>query len=209
MSALADRTETQLAAELALASELHGLILHEVGNPLQSLAVLVELTHDDLQTPAVSPEACAGRLEKALGSIDRLRDTLRSLSRARICLSDPDGTKVPTWGEFLDHLTPLIEARLARSRATLERRTQGLDARALPPGSHRAGCLRLMLDACDQIRESRLREPILSLEASERGLCLTLRDREGPVSFSEASLSRLTSLVNEGWHADGPRVVIG
>src|SRR5690606_33733808 len=79
------RVARRLAAQLELERAIHGLMIHELGNPLQSLLVLIELSRDELADAAVGDDLRttpgaewvarpAERLDRALTSIGRLRE---------------------------------------------------------------------------------------------------------------------------------------
>src|SRR5690606_25258146 len=77
----------RLAAELELARAVHGLTIHELGNPLQSLLVLIELTRDELCTAGVGGRSVE-RLDRALASVERLRRVLLGSGAVRASLDD-------------------------------------------------------------------------------------------------------------------------
>lgn len=196
----------RLAASLALARELQGVLVHEFGNPLQSVAVLVELAHDSLA--ARGPDEAGGveretqRLAKALDATQRLRELIHRSSGLRTLL---DGRKSGTWGDLLDQIVGLLGPRLERLRVTIERDTAAIDGFALAPGPRGEACLALVLDASEQIRSQRLGRTALVLGADAQSLRVGLRPEGGePVAVAPEAIARAHALLGADASACSP-----
>lgn len=214
MSGPRDSTVTRrLAAELELARALHSLTVHELGNPLQSLLVLIELSRDELRAAGIEGRTLA-RLDRALESVERLRRILLSSTAVRSCLVELD--RAPDWGRLLDALVGFVDERLTQLRATLVRFTDEIDRRPVALGSVREATLSLLIEAVRQVRDAR--SDGMTLEISGRMLqakaCLrvAVRGPAGPVELDEHTIAQVEALLGDNAHArcqrDGGALVI-
>ena len=192
-----DSTVTRrLAAELELASAVHGLTIHELGNPLQSLLVLIELTRDELRAAEFEGRAVE-RLDRALGSVERLRRILLSSGAVRTSLDDAE--RAPDWGRLLDALTGFVGERLTQLRATLVRFTDDIDLRPVALGSVREATLSLLVDACRQVRDARSDGMTVELHGrvlrDQTCLRVAIHGPTGPVELDDRTAAQVEDLL--------------
>src|SRR5690606_10251542 len=141
--------------------------IHELGNPLQSLLVLIELSRDELADAAVGDDLRttpgaewvarpAERLDRALTSIGRLREVLLSSGRIRAILGNGlrAGDPRSHWGPLLDDFLGLIGERLTQLRAGLIRSSEAINRRPVAPGFVRAATLALLVGVSEQISDA-------------------------------------------------------
>ncbi len=203
----------RLAAELELARAVHSLTIHELGNPLQSLLVLLELSRDDLREAGVEGRP-VDRLDRALESIERLRRILLRSTGVRASLAD-DG-RAPDWGSLLDELGGFVGERLSSLRATLVRFSDEIDPRSVAPASVRAATLALLVGACNLVRDARSDGMTVELHGrvlDERAcLRVAVRGPEGPVALGEGLADTLDDLLaaepDARCQRDGPALVL-
>ena len=136
------------AAELRLSTRLQGLVAHELGNPLQSLVVLVELTRDELAARDPQDRGVA-RLDRALESVDRFRDVLIAAGRVRQLVFNP-GPDARAWAGVLDELITAVAHRLVR--VEFHRATEAIDALPHSPGLPPAAVLAALVGVGEQLR---------------------------------------------------------
>jgi hypothetical protein len=214
MSGPRDSTVTRrLAAELELARAVHSLTVHELGNPLQSLLVLIELSRDELRAAGIEGRTLQ-RLDRALDSVERLRRILLSSTAVRSCLVELE--RAPDWGRLLDALVGFVGERLTQLRATLVRFTEEIDRRPVPLGSVREATLSVLIEAVRQVRDAR--SDGMTLEISGRMLqaqaCLrvAVRGPTGPVELDEQTITQVEALLGDSADArcqrDGGALVI-
>jgi hypothetical protein len=199
MSGLRDSTVThRLAAELELARAVHGLMIHELGNPLQSLLVLIELSRDELHAAGIEGRTVT-RLDRALESIERLRQILLSSSALRISLTDAERT--PDWGQLLDTLAGFVGERLHQLRATLVRFTDEIDRRPVSLGGVREAALSVLIGACQQVRAARSDGMTVELHGrvlrEQTCLRVAIQGPTGPVEFDERTATSLEALLGD------------
>lgn len=196
---------TQLDARLALSRELHGLVVHELGNPLQSLAVLVELTRDALRDADGDGDgdgngnsAYVDRLDRALGSVDRLRGVLHNARIARATLAGR-GDEPATWGTILDKLENLMAERMTRLRIEVVRTTEAIDDEPIAAGPMREAVLAGLFEACEAVRQERPRVGQIVLKGGREGgvahLGFDLRADGEAVEFRPEARPRLEALL--------------
>ncbi|HVH99458.1 MAG TPA: hypothetical protein VM869_12120 [Enhygromyxa sp.] len=199
MSEGRDFTVTRrLVAELELARAVHSLTVHELGNPLQSLLVLIELSRDELRAAGLEGRTLE-RLDRALDSIERLRRILLSSGAVRTCLTELE--RVPDWGRLLDALAGFIGERLTQLRATLVRFTDEIDHRPVALGPVREATLSLLIEAVRQVRDAR--SDGMTVELHGR----TLQDRTclrvavhgptGPIELDERTFTQVEALLGD------------
>lgn len=191
--------ESAQEARLALAQALQGLLVHELGNPLQSLSVLVELTHEELAERG--DERSATRLARALESLERLRHLLHEAGSIRSILLGR-GDEPRGWGVVVEHVLGLLADRLRRLRITVRSDITAIAELPIPPGALREALLACVLEACDQVRRDHLEDASLVLEGrivhGVAGLCLGLRAGEERRSLGEGGFeARLEALLAE------------
>ncbi|PRQ02738.1 hypothetical protein ENSA5_20900 [Enhygromyxa salina] len=177
----------RLAGELRLARAVHERVIHELGNPLQSLAMLVELTRDELRAQAPDGPGVA-RLDRALVSVERIRRVLVASGRVRARLSDGESRHMAaTWGRLLDELLGFVGERVEASRARLVRETAEIDRLAVEPSSMREATLAALVGVCAQLRAGRGDEMTVKVRGrvSQDQLCLTvaLQGPGGPLEI--------------------------
>jgi len=186
----------RLAAELELARAVHGLTIHELGNPLQSLLVLIELTRDELCTAGVGGRSVE-RLDRALASVERLRRVLLGSGAVRASLDDVE--RAPDWGRLLDALVGFVGERLTQLRATLVRFTEEIDDRPLALGSVREATLSVLIDACRQVRDARSDGMTVELHGrvlrDQTCLRVAIHGPSGPIELDEQAGARLEDLL--------------
>lgn len=142
----------QHAIERKLIGALLELMIHELGNPLQSLTMLVELAVVGLRESGGSPDRAIARLERAFESTDRLQRLVHAGGRVGRLF---DAETKRTWAEQLDPLLELFGGWLARRRITLVRDTQPIDGAYLSCEQIQALAW-LLLGAGDSVRAARL-----------------------------------------------------
>lgn len=219
------RVARRLAAELELERAIHGLMIHELGNPLQSLLVLIELSRDELADAALGEDRLltpgaewvarpAERLDRALASIRRLRQVLLSSGRIRARLSDSPGIDHPLdhWGPLLDDFLALVGERLTQLSAGLIRSTEEIDRRPVGPGYVRAATLGLLVGISEQISHARstgLKDMILELHGEVQGsrtcLRVAVHGPGGPVELAPELSARVDDLLGEDARAGSRR----
>jgi hypothetical protein len=173
-----DPHHRRLAAELELIRAVHAVTIHELGNPLQSLLVSIELSRDDLRDnlrdtlrdPGAADPRTAARLDRALESVARLRSVLLGATAIRVAIrpddpadpADPHGSPEREsdrrWGEFLDEITGFVGERLAQLRSQLRRETAEIDAQPILGGSVRIATFALLFGVTEQLRRTRGRD---------------------------------------------------
>ncbi len=145
--------------ERDLIAALLELVLHELGNPLQSLTMLVELSLSGLREwgPSEGVERATQRLERAFDSTDRLQRLVHA--GGKVSRMFERGSK-RTLAEQLDPLLELLGGGtgggwLPRRRVALLRETDAIDH--LPVPSELAQALAwLLLGAGEAVRIARL-----------------------------------------------------
>lgn len=188
----------QLTAELELARSVHSLTIHELGNPLQSLLVLIELSRDELREAGIEGRPI-DRLDRALESIERLRRILLGSSAVRTSLTDAQ--RVPDWGSLLDALAGFVGERLSQLRATLVRFTDEIDRQPVALGVVREATLSLLIEAARQVRDAR--SDGLTIELHGRVLqgrtCLrvAVHGPSGPIELDEQTLAQVEALLGQ------------
>lgn len=151
--------------ERKLIGALLELMIHELGNPLQSLSMLIELALVGLREPESSSERAITRLERAFDSTDRLQRLVHAGGRVGRMF---DGESNRTWAEQLDPLLELVGGWLARRRVTLVRDTEPIDDIQLPCEQIQALAW-LLLGASDSVRAARLPAATLLLVGRSEG----------------------------------------
>jgi hypothetical protein len=199
MSEPRDSTVTRrLAAELELARAVHSLTVHELGNPLQSLLVLIELSRDELSAAGIEGRTLA-RLDRALESIERLRRILLSSGAVRTSLAEVE--RAPDWGHLLDALVGFASERLTQLRATLVRFTDEIDHRPVALGAVREATLSLLIDACRQVRDARSDGMTVELHGrvlrEQTCLRVAVHGPTAPVEFDERSVAQVEALLGD------------
>ena len=197
----------RLRAQLELARELQGFLVHELGNPLQSASMMVELGVDELRSG--DPQGTAtSKLERGLESIERLRDLHLRIGGVRALLGGRRSPVESSWGRVLDEFAGLLCERLVRGRLSWERDTTAIDAMPMPTGALREATLTLLLGACESARDARLTSGALVL-LGERddpswgpgvALRMVLRTEERTVPLGDAAIERARVLLS-GEHA--------
>lgn len=152
-------------AELRLVNGVHGLVTHELGNPLQSLVVLVELTRDELQACAPDDPGVS-RLSRALESVDRFRSVLVNSSRVRMELFGLGDEQLSQrrWGKTLDVLLPIVEHRL--SRVEFHRGTAAIDEHPIAPAFPSSVLLAMLVGVSEQLRATNSRGVRVDLDGA-------------------------------------------
>jgi hypothetical protein len=145
--------------ERKLITALLDLMIHELGNPLQSVTMLVELALVGLRESDGSTERAVARLERAFESTDRLQRLVHAGGRVSRMF---DSESKRTWAEQLDPLLELCGGWLARRRVTLVRDTEPIDDLQLPCEQIQALAW-LLLGASDSVRAARLSASTLLL----------------------------------------------
>jgi hypothetical protein len=140
------------STERQLIGALLELMIHELGNPLQSLTMLVELALVGLRESEGGPERAVARLERALESTDRLQRLVHAGGRIGR-MFDTESNR--TWAEQLDPLLELGAGWLARRRVTVIRETASIDGIHLPCEQIQAVAW-LLFGASDSVRAARL-----------------------------------------------------
>ncbi|MFO7567793.1 MAG: hypothetical protein R6X02_34440 [Enhygromyxa sp.] len=190
--------ERRLAAELELARAVHGLTVHELGNPLQSLLVLIELARDELHSAGVEGRTLE-RLDRALDSVERLRRILLSSGAVKISLDDAERT--PDWGRLLDAMTGFVGERLGQLRATLVRFTDEIDRRPVARGCVREATLGVLVGVCRQVREARSDGMTVELHGrvlrDQTCLRVALRGPTGPIELDEQTVVSVEDLLGD------------
>jgi hypothetical protein len=188
----------QLAAELELVRAVHSLTVHELGNPLQSLLVLIELARDELRDAGVEGRTVE-RLDRALASVERLRRVLLSSSAVKTSLGDAERT--PDWGRLLDALVGFIGERLSSLRATMVRYTDEIDHRPVALGCVREATLSLLVDACRQVRDARCDGMTIELHGrvlrDQTCLRVAVLGPTGPIELDEQTAAQLDHLLGD------------
>lgn len=220
MSALQPSVARRLAAELELERSLHGLLIHELGNPLQSLLILLELCRDEL-SEVVAGSGVAGsvvglvdrpleRLERGLSSVNQLRQVLLSSSRIRASAGpdlrvDPRTGEHARWGQLLDELLEFVGERLTQLRAGLVRFTDEINRRPIAPGYVRAASLALVIGACRQIADARREGTTLELHgqalAGQTCLRVAIHEPAGPVELVPELVAQVEALLGGDEHS--------
>jgi hypothetical protein len=147
------------STERELIGALLELMIHELGNPLQSLSMLVELALVGLREAEGGSERAVARLERAFESTDRLQRLVHAGGRIGR-MFDTESNR--TWTEQLDPLLELCGGWLTRRRVTVVRDTAPIDDAHLPCGQVQALAW-LMLGAGDSVRAARLSAATLLL----------------------------------------------
>jgi hypothetical protein len=188
----------RLAAELELTRAVHGLTIHELGNPLQSLLVLLELARDELHGAGFEGRTIE-RLDRALDSVERLRRILLSSSAVKNSLGDAQ--RAPDWGRLLDALTDFVGERLGQLRATLVRFTDEIDRRPIALGCVREATLGLLVEACRQVRDARSDGMTVELHGrvlrDQTCLRVAVRGPTGPIEPDEQTTQLLEDLLGD------------
>ncbi len=203
----------RLAAELELARAVHGLTIHELGNPLQSLLVLIELSRDELRAAGIEGRAVE-RLDRALESIERLRRILLRSSGVRASLADPD--RAPDWGRLLDELGGFVGERLTQLRANLVRFTDDIDDRPAEPSCVRMATLGVLVGACIKVRDARSDGMTVELHGrvlrEQTCLRVAVHGPEGAVELDDELATQVGDLLGDDERVrcqrDGPALVI-
>ncbi|MFV8751359.1 hypothetical protein ACNOYE_12510 [Nannocystaceae bacterium ST9] len=156
-------TPDRHGAERQLIVALLELMIHELGNPLQSLTMLVELSLVGLRESEGSNERAVARLERAFESTDRLQRLVHAGGRVGRMF---DHESERTWAEQLDPLLDLFGGWLLRRRVTLARETEPIDGMRMPCAQVQALAW-LLLGAGESVRTARL--PAATLLLSGRG----------------------------------------
>lgn len=198
MSEVCDSTVARLAAELELTRAVHSLTIHELGNPLQSLLVLIELSGDELREAGIEGRTLE-RLDRALQSIERLRRILLSSGAVRASLAEPE--RAPDWGQLLDALVGFVGERLTQLRATLVRFTDEIDQRPVAREALREATLSLLIDACRQVREARSDGMTVELHGrvlrGQTCLRVAMHGPDGPIELDERTVVQVEALLGD------------
>lgn len=176
---MAPTTSDPQNIERKLIGALLELMIHELGNPLQSLTMLVELALVGLRESESSSERAIARLERAFESTDRLQRLVHAGGRVgRMFDAETDRP----WKDQLDPLLELCGGWLARRRVTLVRDTEPIDAVAFPCEQIQALAW-LLLGAGDSVRLARLPAATLLLigrnESEAHELTVILEQPDG------------------------------
>jgi hypothetical protein len=202
----------RLAAELELERSVNALLIHELGSPLQSLLILIELCRDELGELVADPGSGVNqpgeRLDRALHSVERLRQILLASSRVRASVVDgqqAEQARRDPWGQLLDELLEFVGQRLTQLRAGLVRFTDEIDRRAVAPGYVRVATLGLLVGACRQIADGRGDGTTLELLGSvldgQTCLRVTIHDLAGPVEFAPQVVAQVVALLGDDAHS--------
>lgn len=199
MSELRESSVTRrLTAELELVRAVHGITVHELGNPLQSLLVLLELARDELRDASIEGRAIE-RLDRALDSVERLRRILLSSSAVKVSLADAERT--PDWGRLLDALVGFVGERLTQLRATVVRFTDEIDRRPVALGCVREATLGLLVDACRQVRDARSDGMTVELHGrvlrDQTCLRVAIHGPTGPVELDQGTETMVEALLGD------------
>ena len=149
---MAPLTSDQHGIEKKLIGTLLEMMIHELGNPLQSLTMLVELSLVGLRETDGSPERAIARLERAFESTDRLQRLVHAGGRVGR-MFETDSTR--SLADQLDPLVDLFNGWLARRRVNLVRDTSPIDG-ALAACVQVQALAWLLLGAGEAVRSARL-----------------------------------------------------
>ncbi len=185
------------------------LLLHELGNPMQGLTLLVELARSSLpeSTDRASSDRVAERLNRALESIHQVETILHEAATLRRLL-DPE--REATLGQTLDGSLGLLGPWLKRRRVEL-RRPEPHEAWEAPlPIGPRMVVLAVLLGTGEQLREQGRPGAILWLrprqEATHVALELDLRDLDdNSMVLSPSTVARVRCLLYERGELLEPR----
>ena len=195
----------RLRAELELTRAIHAVTIHELGNPLQSLLVSVELSRDELRVAereggAVERRA-VDRLDRALESVARLRSVLLRATAIRAELQAKPGERErdEPWGRFLDEIGGFMAERLAQVRAQLIRSTAEIDPRPIVGDALRPATFALLLGVTQQLREARGRDWTVTLTGrvlrDQTCVRVGVRGPAGPIAIADAVAQQVDDLL--------------
>jgi hypothetical protein len=192
---MARPSELSAIADGQLMNRVNGLVVHELGNSLQSLIVLVELTRDELQHRDPSGNGVR-RLNRALDSIERLRRMLAASARVRAGLEVSSNAIT---GRVLTDLLDIVRERLETNGLQLVRETADIDELAAPSRALRMALLTASLAGCEVLRAARRSGGQLVVRgrvASSR-MCVDVTTDAGELALGQELLDQLDALLGE------------